>query len=355
LKNDMGNPPRLIFWETTAACNLECVHCRRTSAIGGGGARELSTEEAARFIESLARDFEDSPVLVLSGGEPLLRADLFEWVRFARGKNIRLALATNGTLVDNDMASEIVRSGIGRVSISFDGAGPETHDRFRNMPGSFEKAVRGFKNLKNLGMPMQVNATVSRHNVHEVEKIFEMALGLGAESLHYFLLVPVGCGAEIKVSHQLSPSEYEETLTCVHRLSRRGTMHVRPICAPHYFRILAGERNAFPGQSGRGPFLSMTKGCLAGTGIVFVSHTGEVFPCGYLPLSCGNVREGALKDIWENSEILRKLRGEEFLEGKCGACEYRTVCSGCRARAYQDSGNFLAEEPNCVYSPRGAG
>jgi len=346
---------RLVFWETTEACNLECVHCRRSGVSREVSRKDLSTQEAFRLIEGLARDFDPPPVLVLSGGEPMVRPDLFEMMRFAVEKHLRVALATNGTLITENVASEIARSGIHRVSISFDGAKKETHDSFRKMPGSFERAMAGFKSLQSFGMPMQINATVTRHNVQEVEEIFRMALELQAKSLHYFLLVPVGCGAEIEATYQLTPQEYEGTLRRVHELSRRGGLHVRPICAPHYFRILSEEKDPSLKNSRHGSFHSLTKGCLAGTGIVFVSHDGNVFPCGYLPLSCGNVRAGTLNEIWGASDILRKLRNEESLEGKCGECDHKKICSGCRARAYQESGNFLGEEPNCLYVPPSSG
>ncbi|MBI4372800.1 MAG: radical SAM protein [Candidatus Omnitrophica bacterium] len=368
-----ANELRLIFWEVTVACNLECVHCRRLEVSKFMSQNDLSTAEALRFIESLAEDFNPKPVLVFSGGEPLARRDIFELIRFARWNELPVALATNGTLIEEGLAKEIVHSGVRRVSISLDGATPETHDRFRNMAGSFEKAVSGFRHLKSFGMSMQLNATLTRHNIHELEAIYRLSLELGAESLHYFLLVPVGCGLEIKEEYQLTPEEYEQALLQIYEQASERKIHIRPICAPHYFRILAQKKSLYgtgsvagqvsnnqkvdetcPGQNryrGQASLNQMTKGCLAGTGICFVSHKGEVFPCGYLPISSGKVQTQGLKEIWETSPIFYQLRDPGFLGGKCGVCEFKRICSGCRARAYEDKGDLLAEEPNCLYEP----
>ncbi len=341
----------LVFWETTTGCNLECVHCRRLEVGKEMSNEDLSLEEAFRFIEGLARDFEPSPVLILSGGEPLMRPDIFDIIRFARKMNVPVGLATNGTMVDLALARKIASSGIRRVSISLDGANPDTHDRFRKMPGSFKKAVQGILNLTQNGVSIQINTTITKHNFTEVESIYHLALELGASALHPFLLVPVGCGMEIKDEFQLTPLEYEETLLKIHDLSSEGKLHIRPVCAPHYFRILAQKKTAFPKRKDTRDFNNMTKGCLAGTRICFVSHKGEVFPCGYLPVNCGNIRESSLKEIWQNSSVFESLREPELLEGKCGICKYKRICSGCRARAFEEEGHFLAEEPNCLYQP----
>lgn len=347
---------RLVFWEVTVGCNLECLHCRRLEVSRAMSRSDLSTENALEFIERLAFDFDPKPVLVFSGGEPLVRNDLFELIECARSNGIPAALATNGTLIDQALAQKIRASGIRRVAVSLDGASAEVHDRFRKMQGSFEHALAGFRYLKSVGMPMQLNATVTKHNMHELEALYHLALELGAESLHYFLLVPVGCGLEIKSEYQLTPEEYEKTLLKIYEFSSEKKIHIRPICAPHYFRILAQKRS-LPARNGHphngAPLNQMTRGCLAGTGICFVSHKGDVFPCGYLPLSSGNVRFQHLKDIWRDSPIFYGLRDPELLSGKCGICEFKRICSGCRARAYEEeAGNFLAEEPNCLYQPR---
>ncbi|GJL79013.1 MAG: hypothetical protein NPINA01_20020 [Nitrospinaceae bacterium] len=220
------------------------------------------------------------------------------------------------------------------------------------MLGSFEKAISGISHLRSLNVPFQINTTLTRHNLGELEAIYRFCLELGADSLHFFMLVPVGCGMEIKEEYQLSAEEYEESLLRIHQFSREGKIHIRPICAPHYFRILAQNKAPLPRRNNIPNMNQLTKGCLAGTGICFVSHKGEVFPCGYLPMICGNIREQSLKDIWENSTVFDSLRDANLLEGKCGLCQFKRICSGCRARAFEETGNYLEEEPNCLYEPK---
>lgn len=348
----MDNHLRFVFWETTVGCNLECIHCRRLDISKALALNDLSTEQAIQFIQSLSKDFDPKPVLVFSGGEPLTRPDLFTLIDEANRQNVPVALATNGTLIDDALADRIVRSGIRRVSISLDGSSPEVHDQFRKMPGSFTRAVQGFNKLKNRGMSMQLNTTIARHNLAQLEDLYRLSLELGAESLHYFLLVPVGCGLEIKEEYQLTSEEYEDALLKIYDYASERKIFIRPICAPHYFRILAQKKSTLPHSRERQSFHQMTKGCLAGTGICFVSHKGEVFPCGYLPLVCGNVREERLSRIWNDSKTFASLRDTAYLTGKCGICEFRNICSGCRARAFEEEGNFLAEEPNCSYEPK---
>ena len=281
----------------------------------------------------------------------MVRPDVFEIARYADKKDVPVALATNGTMIDLPLAREIASSGIRRVSISLDGACSDTHDSFRKMPGSFDQALRGISHLRSLNIPFQINTTLTRHNVHEMEAIYRLTLELGAAALHPFLLVPVGCGMEIKEEFQLNQEEYEKTLLRIHEFSQEGKLHIRPVCAPHYFRILAEKRTSLPKRQDTESFNHMTKGCLAGTGICFVSHKGEVFPCGYLPTVCGNIREHSLSYIWHNSSIFESLREPELLEGKCGICKFKRICSGCRARAFEEDGHYLAEEPNCLYEP----
>lgn len=345
---------RLLFWETTAGCNLECIHCRRLEVSKLLSKRDLNTEQSLNFIDSLAQI--GNPVLVLSGGEPLYRPDIFELARHAHEKGLPVALSTNGTLVDKEVAKKIVESGVSRVSISIDGADKITHDDFRKQAGSLELAMQGFQNLKELGMGMQINCTVTRHNRHQLEDLYALALSLGADALHFFMLVPVGCGVQIAESNQLSASEYEDVLRWIYVKSRERKLFMRATCAPHYFRIMRqeakkeGEHIKNTTITHRG-MESLTRGCLAGTSICFVSHEGNVFPCGYLPVSCGNVLQKPFKEIWENADAFQKMRNTDNLEGKCGFCEFKNVCLGCRARAYYASGNFMAEEPFCIYEP----
>ncbi len=347
---------RLLFWETTAGCNLECIHCRRLEVSNILSKSDLTTEQALSFVESLTET--GSPVLVLSGGEPLYRKDIFDIASHATKTGLPVALSTNGTLVTKEAAKNAVESGVKRVSISIDGADKTTHDDFRKQEGSLERAIEGFKNLKELGMSMQINCTITRHNRHQLEDLYALALSLGADALHFFMLVPVGCGVQIAESNQLQPQEYEDTLHWIYTKSRERKLYMRATCAPHYFRIMRQEAKQRGEQvkvtiphSHRQGMESLTRGCLAGTSICFVSHKGDVFPCGYLPVSCGNVLKTRFKEIWDNAVPFQSLRETDNLLGKCGVCEYKNVCLGCRARAYYNSGDFMAEEPFCVYEP----
>lgn len=351
MKN-VKNQLRLIFWETTAACNLECVHCRRLDVGKELFGDDMTTEESLKFLDELSAAAK--PILILSGGEPLYRPDIFEIAEYAVKKGLTVALATNGTLVDESKAKEIVDCGVKRVSISIDGADAKTHDAFRKIDGSFEKAIRGFNNLKQLGMSVQINCTIARHNVDQFDDIYKLALTLGAEALHLFMLVPVGCGVQIAEDQMLEPARYEDVLNQLYRRSKEAKIHVKATCAPHYFRIMrerAREEGITISPKTHG-MAAMTKGCLAGTAVCFVSHKGEVFPCGYLPVNSGNVKTENIKDIWNSSAIFTNLRDVSLLEGKCGVCEYKKVCEGCRARAYYDTGNYMAAEPYCVYQPK---
>jgi radical SAM protein with 4Fe4S-binding SPASM domain len=256
-----------------------------------------------------------------------------------------------------------VNAGIRRVAISIDGADEVTHDAFRRQPGSLAAAINGFRHLRKLGMSMQINCTVTKHNVHQLELLYDKALALEADALHLFMLVPVGCGVQIAESNMLPPDEYERVLNWMYDKSKLRQLHLKATCAPHYFRVMrqraAKEHvrieatHSHGKPTGHPQMAAMTKGCLAGSSICFVSHTGEVFPCGYLPVSAGNVKKQPMRDIWENAGVFQRLRNVDELEGKCGICEFKKICMGCRARAfYAEHGNYMAEEPYCVYEPR---
>ncbi len=354
-----GDDLRLVFWETTAGCNLSCRHCRRLDVAGSGLAPgDMDTQACLALVDSIA-EFA-SPILVLSGGEPLIRPDIFEIAAHAAGRGLKVALATNGTLVDEETADKIAASGVQRVSISFDGATPQVHDSFRMLPGSFEKAASGFRALKARGLSMQVNCTVARHNDHQLDQVLELARDLQADALHFFMLVPVGCGVEISEDQQLSPQRYEQVLNWIYDQSlAHPELQLKATCAPHYFRVVyqrggGKELKARAEAHGEHGMHAMTRGCLAGSAVCFVSHTGEVFPCGYLPVSAGNVRTTPLEKIWNQSHLFQVLRDTGNLTGKCGLCEYKKVCMGCRARAYGQVGDYLAEEPFCTYLPKRA-
>jgi radical SAM protein with 4Fe4S-binding SPASM domain len=366
-----GHPwPRLVFWETTAACNLVCSHCRRTDLADKVSPDELSQKEAEALIDEISRW--ERTILVLSGGEPLMRPDILTLMGYAKQSGLIVALATNGTLIDPDLAGRIGESGVNRVSISLDGADEGTHDTFRRLPGSFRSAVAGARALRAQGVPLQINVTVARHNANQMDQMVILAKSLGAVALHLFLLVPVGCGMEIAEEQTLQADAYEETLNWLYETERREQgLELRATCAPHYFRVVrqrqAGNadrtvlspsaRAGHPGTSSsgheRGALHAATRGCLAGTGVCFVSHTGKVYGCGYMPIEAGDLRRNSLADIWQTSEFFAELRDLDRLGGKCGRCGYARVCGGCRARAFGSTGDHLAEEPFCAYQPGG--
>lgn len=348
---------RLVFWETTVACNLECVHCRRLEVAKELAKNDLTHEEGLRLIGQIAEV--GRPIVVFSGGEPLMRPDLFELAGHARNQGLRIALASNGTMINPALAAKIAATGFERVSVSLDGACSQTHDEFRRQVGSFDLANSALRMLRAAGVATQLNCTIARHNQHELAAVLRLGEALGAEAVHYFLLVPVGCGEQIADNQMLSGHEIEERLGELQEMSAATQLEIKATCAPHYYRIVrqkaveARREGHPPTPAGHGHH-AMTKGCLAGTAVCFVSHQGNVFPCGYLPVSAGNVRTDSFVEIWNNSEVFTKLRNTSLLTGKCGGCEYRNVCGGCRARAFYQYGDYLEEEPFCIYEPKAA-
>ena len=364
MKEDLQSQPtlRLLFWETTIKCNLSCAHCRRLES-DEAAFRDLSTAQARGLIKQLAelgRGQPFMPVLVFSGGEPLCREDLFELVGQAQRTRIIPALATNGTLIDAVAAEQIRDSGIVRVAVSLDGATAGVHDKLRQLQGAFEKALEGIRHLREKNVPFQINITLTKHNAEQIEDVYELAKSLGAVAVHIFMLVPVGCGQVLAETDMLSPEQMEQRMVEICRLDSRGKLQVKVTCGPHYERIIrqqglhrarSGPKRAVgavPGRQGHG---DASRGCLAGLGVLFVGHQGDVFPCGYLPVKCGNVLEDKLAEIWYNNKDLARMRDSSNLEGKCGVCGYKQVCGGCRGRAYAATGNYMAEEPFCAYIP----
>jgi len=307
----------------------------------------MTTAQVKGFISTLPEV--GKPIFVFSGGEPLKRPDIFELAEHVRSVGLPAALATNGTLVTKAIARQIVEVGIRRVSVSFDGPDAQTHDQFRGK-GAFEAAVAGARLLREQKISLQINSTIARHNYDGFDRIYELAFSLGADALHLFMLVPVGCGMKLPESSMLKSAEYEKALHWIYDRSREGKIQMKATCAPHYFRVMR-QRGKKPEARSQKPEESFTKGCLAGQTVAFVSHEGEVFPCGYLPVSSGNVTVTSFPKIWRESRVFSELRDDSQLEGKCGVCEYKKVCMGCRARAYAATGNYLAEEPNCDFAP----
>ena len=332
-------PLRLLFWESTARCNLACVHCRRLDTHEADD--ELTTDEFKRVLDSAATL--GRPIVVFSGGEPLLRQDWEALAGYAAKLHLPTALATNGTMIDGKLAGRIAAAGFGRVAVSLDGANAETHDAFRGSAGAFRRALDGIRALREAGTPLQINSTIASHNADQVDDLYAQAESLGAVALHLFLLVPVGCGLRIAETQQLDGGRYEQVLRWVCK-RQGGALELKATCAPHYYRI-AAQAGVDTGRS---------RGCLCGIGVVFVSHRGQVFPCGYLPVDCGSVREQPLADIWRGSKVFAELRDFSKLRGKCGLCQYKGICGGCRARAFALAGDYLAAEPACAYVPKSA-
>ncbi len=350
-KTDGVPPLRLLAWETTRRCNLDCRHCRAAASLGPYPG-ELTTDEGIRLLNDVAAM--GQAVIILTGGEPLLREDIYDLAAHGHGLGLRMVMAVNGTLLTPEIARRLREAGIQRVSISIDGATAARHDDLRAVPGAYEGALRGIAACRQAGLPFQINTTVTKANLAELPAIYELAIGLGAAAHHVFVLVPTGRGAEM-ADQLVSPEEYEEALQWMLARQKEGRLHLKPTCAPQYYRLWRQDARArgekiTPQTHG---MEAMTKGCLGGQGFAFVSYRGEVQACGYLDLVAGNIREQPFPEIWARSELFRQLRAVDDYRGKCHACQYRKVCGGCRARAYALTGDALAEDPICPYEPIG--
>ncbi len=263
-----------------------------------------------------------------------------------------MVMAPNGTLITKENALRMKESGIKRISISLDGATKESHDRFRGVDGAYEGSLNGISLAKEAGLEFQINTTITKTNLDEIPKILSLAEELGAAAHHIFLLVPTGRGKYI-VDQEIDAIEYEKTLNWFYDQRDKTQLQLKATCAPHYYRILRQRTR----EEGRTVTFeshgldAVTRGCLAGTGFCFISHIGEVQTCGFLDVKCGDITRSTFKEVWENSEVFTNLRNFDDLDGKCGICEYRKVCGGCRARAYESTGSYMAEEPLCTYVP----
>ncbi|MBI3609997.1 MAG: radical SAM protein [Nitrospirae bacterium] len=353
--------PRRIYWELTRGCNLRCLHCR-ANPTELAASDDLPTQDCFQIMDQIAEVCR--PALVLTGGEPLLRSDLYELARHGKSIGFRMGLATNGTLVTPAVAERIQAAGFDRIGISLDGADAVTHDSFRRVPGAFEAAIDGIRNLKRLGLFMQINTSVTTQNAAQLETMLDLMMSLEVDAWHLFLLVPVGCGLQIAPAMQVEAQEYERILNWMYEKSKTVMIDLRAVCAPHFVRIRAQHimEDKSKGIEPQ-PFIApgtkvktdapahSAKGCLAGTGMCFISHRGEVYPCGYLPVSAGNLMKQTFGEVWSDSAVLQDLRDPNLLKGKCGICEFRHICEGCRARAYGMTGDYLAEEPFCIYNP----
>ncbi|HEN21354.1 MAG TPA: heme b synthase [Desulfobacteraceae bacterium] len=340
---------RLVAWEVTRKCNLNCIHCRAGSD-GGPYPDELDTAKCLEILEQIS--LVAKPIVILTGGEPLLRENIFDLAEHGTSLGLRMVMATNGTLLTGELVERMKTSGIRRVSISIDGAGEEQHDRFRKVPGAFKKAMNGINLLKENNLEFQINATVTKSNAHDIQEILDLAIRLGAVAFHLFFLVPTGRAREM-ADQEITASEYDSLLRWFFRQTEKAPLHLKATCAPHYYRILREEAHKNGQQVNYATYGldAVTRGCLGGTSFCFISHDGIVQPCGYLELNCGDLKDASFQSVWQESEVFKQLRDLSSYKGKCGRCPYLRFCGGCRARAFEMTGDFLAEEPLCAFQP----
>jgi heme b synthase len=345
------NQLRLVAWEVTRNCNLACVHCRASSERGPYPG-ELDTAKCIEILEQIKRVGE--PIVILTGGEPLLRKDIFDLAEWGTQLGLRMVMATNGTLLTPHIIESMRASGIKRVSISVDGSDENQHDQFRKVPGAFKAAMEGIRLLREAGLEFQINTTVTRHNIRNIKDILDMATRLGAVAHHLFLLVPTGRAKEM-INQEIDSLEYEKLLRWFYRMRDKVPLHLKATCAPHYYRILRQEAHAKGEKVNFETFGldAVTRGCLGGTSFCFISHDGIVQPCGYLELNCGDLKNSSFESVWRDSDMFNQLRDFSAYKGKCGRCEYLRFCGGCRARAFEATGDFMSEEPLCAYQPSG--
>jgi len=352
---DFSERPYIVIWEVTQACDLACVHCR-ACAQPRRDPFELSTAEGKRLIDEIAAM--RVPVFVLTGGDPIKRPDLFELVEYANQVGVRVSLTPSATpLLTREVVHRLKASGLARLAVSLDGSNALVHDAFRGMSGSFDRTMEAIEWANEVGLPVQINTTFSRRNVEDFAEIASLMERKKIALWSVFFLVPTGRG---KSSDLLSAQEFEDIFSKLHDLSLRAPFHIKTTEAQHYRRYVLQQQVASRrrGESlaardkvedtiGRAP-----RGLNDGKGFVFVSHTGEVFPSGFLPFSGGNIRSDSLNRIYRESPLFQQLRDPDQLGGKCGACEFRHICGGSRARAFAMTGDPLAEEPCCAYVPK---
>ncbi len=345
--------PKWIAWEITRRCNLKCIHCRSSSELVVNQHPDFSLEEAYRVIDDVSSFAK--PVVVLSGGEPLLRGDVFDIAKYGTEKNLRMCLATNGTLVTDEVCKKLKTSGIRIVSLSLDGVSAEVHDDFRSQKGAFDGTINAARLFKKHNIEFIINSSFTKRNQEEIPKVYKFAKELGATAWYMFMIVPTGRGEDI-MKELISKEDYEDILEWHYDMEEaEHDMLVRPTCAPHYYRIVLQKSRGKKDKLKRRSLKFSTggsKGCIAGQLIVLIDVDGEVLPCSYFPKSAGNIKEKPFKEIWENSELLKELRDFKKYKGRCGSCEYINVCGGCRARSYSIYGDYLEEEPFCMYTPK---
>lgn len=337
----MEYKPYLISWNVTRRCNLNCTHCYIDANMRAVASKnELTTSEGFRLLDEIA-ELCPGVMLILTGGEPLLRPDIFDLARYGVEKNLIIVLGTNGYLVTETVVKKLVEIGVYGLGISLDSMNPESHDRFRGKEGSWQRALEAMEACRTWKLDFQVQTSVTSDNVSEISALLELSREKGARAFNLFFLVCTGRGQKIT---DISPAQYEDVLSFVVKLGGHYKgMIVRARCAPYISRITCQKEE-------RLPIFQEYVGCIAGTKYCRITPEGEVTPCPYLPVVAGHLREGTFGEIWCQSEVLNQLRRGD-LKGKCGMCDYKTVCGGCRARAFATTSDYLAEDSWCPYEP----
>ena len=363
LRHDFSKAPFLVIWETTRACDLACKHCR-AEAILDRNPLELTTDEAKRLMDEVRRF--GRIVFVLSGGDPVRRPDLVELVEHGAGLGLRMGLTPATTpRMTPELLAELKRAGLARVAVSLDGSNAKIHDDFRQVEGSFQEGLRILRQAGELGLSTQVNTTITRHNIDDFSQLCALMSEVGIVFWEVFFLVPTG---RARVEDVASAEEFEAVFHQLYDLSKVAPFDIKATAAPQYARVVlerqvaerrAGEREESPDPLTAGLFYSLqdgigrARGVTEGDGYAFVDHVGEIYPSGFLPFSAGNVREAGLVEVYRSAPLFLELRDKDLLKGKCGACEFRNICGGCRARAYAMTGDYLESDPFCSYVPAG--
>ncbi|MEN6452435.1 MAG: TIGR04053 family radical SAM/SPASM domain-containing protein [Thermoguttaceae bacterium] len=347
-RDDLSRSPLMFYYEVTLACDLVCKHCR-ASAQEQPDPDELSTDRAKALLDQVAA-FPRRPHLVLTGGDPLKRADLFELIRHAAATGLRVALTPSATpLATFEAFDRAKQAGVRSLGISLDGAEPATHDGIRGIDGSFQRTLDMLGFARRLGLPVQINTTITRRNVGQVDAMAALLASRGIATWSVFFLVPVGRGVE---EERIRPEEYEQVFVRLWQQSQRRTYAVRTTEAPHYRRFVLQQESRETDRRQESPGAISTLGVGDGKGVMFVSHTGDIFPAGFLPLRCGRFPHDSVVDVYQRHPTFLALRDADHFRGRCGICEYRRICGGSRARAYALTGDFLETDPDCGYVPK---
>ncbi len=388
---DLSKRPFIIFWELTRACKLACKHCR-AKAQKERHPDELSFEEAKKVIEQIKAFGKPYPLVVITGGDPLLREDVFEMVKHGVTSGLRIAMAFSGTdLATLEVLESLKEAGVSRIAISIDGSNETIHDGFRGIKGTFRESMKTLKNARKAGVSTQINTTVTKFNLHDLANIAKLAIENGVTLWDVFFVVPTG---RAKIEYMPSSQEFEDILNWLYDVSKKTGLNIKSSAATHLRRIelqrdaglepkvtelyyelldqldgfekydsagsivagghgksLVSSVSSYSGEHKGDDGIRRMMGITDGRGMLFISHVGEVYPSGFLPLVAGNVRERSLKEIYNESKIFKDLKDPEKLKGKCGRCEYRRICGGSRARAFALTGDYLSQEPRCIYTP----